>query len=926
MQRANLRIPCLALVPLLPVLAGSHPLAFEPNQGQAPVAVRYVARTAEYSVWLSSDAIAVQSSSAGAFRMRFPGASRRVRLEALDRLAGTSNYILGRDPRNWHTGIPTFAGVRYQGLYPGVDLIVHTGQGSQLEYDFRIAPGGDPSVLRLMFDGSRPLRLDARGNLVLAGTDGWVQHKPGIFQAGASIDGGYKLLAEGQVGFSVGRYDHRKPLVIDPVISYATYLGGSNDGAIGSVAVDGQGNAYVAGSVGVNAVVSKLNPAGTALVYSTVIGSEGESLATGIAVDSGGNAYVAGVAGSQSFPVTPGALRTTIATGGDGFLAKLDPTGAKLLYSTFLGGAWPNPAFNAVSIAISRLGDLYVAGTTLSADFPILNALQPNPGGGVCGENESPPGIIPIPCPDAFVMHWRSSDMTLLFSTYLGGSNSDAASAVATDAAGNAYVTGSTNSADFPVTNAFQPTFGGGICRGPFTSPPCPDAFVTKISAGGTLVYSTFLGGNATDGGSGIAVDSAGEANVSGWTNSTNFPVVNALQSTPGNSFIAKFNAEGNGLLFSTYFDGEIGPVALDPMGNAFVLGSGSELTASSPNVIAPSLINPCAGGAISVTPLLAEFRPDGSLAYAGLLGGTGDTDIAVGIAVDSSGNVYAAGNTNSGDFPVTAGAYQTVFGSGFLAKIDPTGSPAAGITLAPACIVNAASYLNWQLQSGAQTSPLSGYVAPGEIITIFGNDLGPVNGAGAVLDAQGRLPSSLGGVILTFDGIPAPLLYVQANQINAIVPFEVAGKASTMVQLRYNGASSNAAMLLVADAVPGIFTAEIDGVIQIAAFDQDGTLNSVDNPADEGSIISMWATGLGLLNQSYADGQIVTGTASLVAPPAIGVNGYVAQIQYIGQAPGLVAGAIQINLVVPKGVPSGPNQVLFNNMNGYPYGSIYIR
>ena len=148
MQRGALRVPCLALVPLLPVLAGSLPLAFEPNQGQAPAEVRYVARTAEYSVWISSDAIAVQSASAGAFRMRFPGASRRVHLEALDRLAGTSNYILGRDPRNWHTGIPTFAGVRYQGLYPGVDLIVRRSQGSQLEYDFPIAPGGDPSVLR----------------------------------------------------------------------------------------------------------------------------------------------------------------------------------------------------------------------------------------------------------------------------------------------------------------------------------------------------------------------------------------------------------------------------------------------------------------------------------------------------------------------------------------------------------------------------------------------------------------------------------------------------------------------------------------------------------------------------------------------------------------------------------------------------------
>jgi uncharacterized protein (TIGR03437 family) len=753
-----------------------------------------------------------------------------------------------------------------------------------------------------------------------------------MFQKEASVEGGYKLLAGGLVGFRVGRYDRTKPLVIDPVISYATYLGNASSETPTSLTVDGQGNAYVAGSASTcasgtcisTAFVAKLNSTGTALIYSTFIGGAGFSYANGVVVDSAGNAYLAGSTDSPVFPVTPDALRTT-AQNGDGFLAKLDPTGAKLLYSTFLGGAWPNFGSGGPTIAISPSGDLYVAGQTYAADFPILNALQPKPGGTDCA-SLFPPN--PPSCSDAFVMHWRSSDMTLLYSTFLGGSNNDGANAVAADSAGDVYIVGSTYSADFPVMNAIQPTFGGGICQfGIGPDSPCPDAFITKISVDGkSILYSTFLGGQSADEGLGIAVDSAGEAYVAGGTVSADFPTTNALQSTPGCCFIAKLNAQGSGLVFSTYFKGGEGPIAVDSMGNAFVAGSGRSLTNFSPTIIEPSRLNPCAGGAAGPASLLAEFRPDGSLAYIGILGGTSGDSIN-GIAVDHSGKVYVAGTTGSGDFPVTAAAYQTDFASGFVAKIDPAASPAEGITLAPACIVNAASYLNWKLQSAAvpQTFPLSGFVAPGEVISIFGDNLGPTAGTETVIDEQGRIVTSLAGVMLTFDGVPAPLLYVQASQINAIVPFAVAGKASTMVQLRYNGATSNAARLLVADVVPGIFTIEGRGV-QIAAINQDGNLNSAANPAERYSTISMWATGFGPLSQSYADGQIVYGSPALVVnPPTICFNGHDAKIQYFGQAPNLVAGAIQINLILPD-VPPGPNQVLFNCMNEFPYGTIYVK
>ena len=934
---------CLCLSPLL--VARNLPIAFEPNRGQAPSDVRYLARAAGYAVSLSPGSIKVQSS-AGAFRMRFPGANRRARLEALEPLAGTANYFLGGDSSQWRTGIPTFGQVRYRNLYPHIDLILHSSAEGRVEYDFRIAPGGDPRAVRLAFDGARPVRIDAEGNLVLAGKGGeWIEHRPRLFQDGAPVAGGYRLLANGEAAFRVGRYDRARTLIVDPAISYATFLGPN---AFESVAVDSQGNAYVAGfSVPLmcpnptgcgNAILNKINPAGTALIYSAVLGTSGLSYAQGVAVDAAGNAYVTGATNSASFPVTSGALLTSLPSDGDGFLTKLDPTGSTLLYSTFLGGAFPNLAANTLSTVLAPTGDLYVAGTTLSSTFPVLNAFQSNSGGDVCGYGPQSPVSepTPLPCPDAFVMHWRASDMTLLFSTYLGGSGGDGASAVAADSAGNVYVTGSTSSADFPVMNAFQSTLAPGTCQSGGFGPsgPCPDAFVTKIAPDGTLVYSTYLGGNGVDAPTGIATDSAGEAYVAGETVSTNFPTVNAFQTVPGFSFIAKFNAAGNALVFSTYFNGGDGPgpLATDSAGDAFLFATGSQFLGNVDVAFIPSQVNPCAGGPFNnLVPLLMEFRPDGSLAYAGLFGGTSNLDQVSGIQVDTAGNIYVVGGTTSGDFPVTAGAYQAAygqapFGNGFLAKIGAA-APPTGISLASACIVNSGSFQNLEIlpdPSGAR----SGFVSPGEIVTIFGSGLGPAEAAYATIDSQGGIATSLAGVTLTFDGSPAPLLYVQSNQVNAVVPFEIAGKTSTVVELQYDGAASNPAIMLVSDAVPGIYTAPVDGQIQIAAFNQDGTLNSPANPAVQGSVVSMWATGLGLPESSYADGQIVTGPGSLGNPPEIGFasEGLVLQTEYMGPAPGFVAGAMQINIVIPVGAPPGLSQVQFNTSGFSPYSVIYVK
>jgi streptogramin lyase len=449
--------------------------------------------------------------------LRLVGANPEPEVRGLHPLPGRVNYFIGNDPHKWRANIPTYAKVGYREVYPGVDVVYYGAQG-RLEYDFIVAPGADPTRIRLDVTGAEKLGVDTTGDLVLQTSSGALRlHRPLIYQEKAGvrqeIDGGYVLVGKDQIGIRVAAYDAGRPLVIDPVLSYSTYLGGTALDFGYSIAVDSAGNAYVTGSTtiaGHDIVVAKLNAAGSALVYLAFVGGSSDDEGTGIALDSAGNAYVTGYTKSPDFP-TLNAPQPTLHGLQDAFVVKLNAAGSDLVYSTYLGGTASD--FGS-SIAVDTAGSAYVTGYTQSPDFPMVNALQPT-----------------FPGTTAFVAKLNAAGSALVYSTYLGGGG-DRGNGIAVDSAGNAYVTGSTQSPDFPTVNALQPTLAGGS-----------DAFVAKLNAAGSaLVYSTYLGGGG-DSGQGIAVDSAGNAYVTGYTGSSNFPTVNALQPTlaGGNdAFMAK--------------------------------------------------------------------------------------------------------------------------------------------------------------------------------------------------------------------------------------------------------------------------------------------------------------------------------------------------------------------------------------------------
>jgi hypothetical protein len=731
---------------------GRAPLAFEPNRGQADSAVEYLARGAGYSLFLTRDAALLvlrpsrvlnpRAPAAALLRMQLVGANQHAPVAASDVLPGRVNYFLGNDPAKWRTNLPTYAQVRYCSVYPGVDLVFY-GKDGQLEYDFVLAPGADPRAIRLVLapdpaasrsnaaragrpsTAAPPLRIAPNGDLVVPLPSGEVRfRKPRVYQptpglqastanspsqrttnpiAGTTklLDGKYVLKGRHQVAFEVDGYDRTKPLVIDPVLAYSTYLGGSASDVATGVAVDSSGRVYVTGTTSSSdfpvknaeqgttggpsdVFISKFDttqPGTASLLYSTYLGGNDNELGGGIAVDSLGQVYVAGQTASLNFPVTLNAYQGTLHGTHDAFVAKLNAAGSLLLYSTYLGGSGGNGSDTdaALGITVDSSQVAYVTGQTNSANFfsTPVNGFQPALGGGQ----------------DAFLAKidtTKSGLASMVYSTFIGGSGDESGSAVATGGSGKAYVTGSTVSSDFPVSSgAFQTSFGGGTCTINNTTGPCSDAFVTAIdtttSGPSSRLYATYLGGNNNDTGTGIAVAN-GNAYVAGSTSSGNFPTTNGVVqgklAGASDAFVTELNTAGSALVYSTFLGGsatdEGNAIALDAAGNAYVAGTTLSTDFPLESPVQASL----AGGPDA---FLSKINAPGTaLIFSTYLGGNG-TDNGATLAVDGSGNAYIAGETQSTNFPPGNNGYNnscTLSGTGncddaFLAELTNLQLPA---------------------------------------------------------------------------------------------------------------------------------------------------------------------------------------------------------------------------------------------------------
>lgn len=692
---------------------GRLPLSFEANVGQTDGQVNFLARGPEYTLFLTATeaVLALQRpvsakprdpdgrlgpsrgmergerAARAIVRMTLLGASRDPVVEGVEALPGTVNYLRGRDSKAWQRNIRTYARVLYRNVYPGVDLVYYGNEG-QLEYDFIVAPQASPATIVIALEGAS-LAVDATGDLVARIADGEIRlRKPATYQefdgVRVPIRSDWVLTSAGQARFEIGDYDNTKRLVIDPVLSYSTYLGGRLDDGTADIAVDARGNAYVTGFTnstnfprtagafqtalgGTNdAFVTKLDPTGSGLVYSTYFGGEASDAGAAIAIDGAGNAYVAGTTQSADFPTTAGAFQTlgggplgTFAN--DGFVAKLDPTGSALVYSTYLGGS-DTEGING--IAVDAAGHAYVTGSTLSANFPTTaGAFQTGPASGL-----PPPPVFQPSRYDAFVTKLNPTGSALDYSTYFGGTREEVSVHIAVDALGNAYVTGTTRSENLPTTpGAFQRS-GGGLTE---------SAYVAKFTpTGAALGYATYLDGSHHEFGAGIAVDAVGSAFVTGGTQSVDFPTTpGAVQPTiagDADAFVTKLDPTGSTLVYSTYIGGSFqdwgDAIALDSSGSAYVTGS----TRSTDFPTRPGAWQPTSGGGFFDTFVTKLDSTGSTFAYASYLGGS-SADFPTGIAVDASARAYVTGFTSSGVFPTTAGAFQTTFGGdrdGFVARI----------------------------------------------------------------------------------------------------------------------------------------------------------------------------------------------------------------------------------------------------------------
>ncbi len=977
---------------------------FEPNVGQVKGQTEWVGHSKGAYLYITGNEVVYANKTNT--HMRLVGAKARVPVEGIEPTGGYSNYFTGRDEKTWFTGIPHYARLKYRDVYPGIDLVFY-GSGRNAEYDFIVKPGINPDRIELAF--SEPVKLD-HGDLVVGGLR---QHRPRVLQYGREVDAQYRI-RDGGVQVALGDYDHGRELTIDPLLEFASYLGGPGQDFIFDLKTDSAGFLYLAGGTqspaspslnpfqqtnltnfapfllkvspagdhvifftvlatsaysnaramalspdgGVvlagstnssnfplknafqssysaayySAWITKLAGDGRTLVYSSFLGGSNWDEVDALAVDAQGNTYLTGYTKSQDFPVLnaaqpkyPGAYRS-------GFVTKVSPLGA-LLFSTFLGGSVDN-WMRGLDIAPNQ--DVAVTGFTSSPDFPFVNATQTvvtsnipavvvarlsptgkivfasvlggkargiaaavkfDPAGNYYITGQAGPGLT-LKNPyqpsaqgtgNAFLVKLDASGQDMLFGTYLGGSGDDAAVGLALDVDGNMFIGGQTTSFDFPLKDSLM-TFKGG---GPSNS----DCFLAKFTPAGGLVYSTLFAGRSTETCSAFARDSGAAYVWAIQTSSPDLPVKNAFQTLPGGGLDGWFakvleqtavmpsplSPTPGSLQFRFVVGGPL------PPSQSFAVGGGaftpspstSWLTVSasgtavsvglSPAGLAPgqysgsvSLAPPLGSPAtvqialavLSPAPVLASIEPSvvpiGSDDTLLTLRGSGfakDTILQVdGINWAITPVRYVDGQTLTFELP--AGYFNVAYNHPIAVRnpqSDWSNTLSISVGNAPPVftasgVTNAASFSN-------------GPVAPGEIVTIFGTNL-------------------IGNV--TFDKVPATIVYSSPIQISATVPYSVLGP-KTSLQV---GASVPVSLDVVPSA-PGIFAAVRNG---------DGT-------------VTLYATGCGQLTQDNLP--------LCQLPVSATVNGEPAQVIYAGAAPGLVQGANQINVMLPRDIVSGPISIV---------------
>lgn len=679
---------------------GKVPMLFEQNKGQTDKTAKFISRGKGYTLYLtdkeavfSLKVASEQSQFANEIsksnsqrpktksdnlRMSFANANANPKIEGAEEAITKTNYYIGKSK---FENLSNYQKVNYSNVYNGIDAVFYGNQQNQLEYDFNVSPNADANQIKLNFDGAEDVSISEKGDLVIKTENTeLVQQKPIAYQI---IDGerkevsvSYKLI-ENQVSFELGEYDKSQTLTIDPVLNYLTYIGGTGFDDVFEVAADNEGNAYFSGTTeSLNfhgearnsnnksaAYVAKINPQGTAFLYLTILEGNGDDFGNGITVDPNNNVFVTGIA-SHFFPTTSGAYDTVHGVlFSDAFVAKLNSTGG-LVYSTFLGGNTDERGFD---IAVDSSGKAYVVGDTTSTAFPNKNKYQ---GCGFWSPVQS------FNSPDAFLTVLNASGSDITYSTCIGGSfdNGDTAFSVVLDTSNNAYITGFTSANNFPTKNAFQPNSGSG-----------DDGFVAKFnpSASGeaSLIYSTYIGGAGTDQGNGIAVNSNGQAVVVGLTGSTNFPLVNAFDTTNqiNEGFVSVISANGTSLVNSSFLGGsdqdQAFNVALGNGGLIYVTGN----TLSNNFPLALPFQTTRAGVRDA---FVTKLRFGSGVLSSSYLGGNGN-ESGDGIVV--KGNfIYVAGQTASNNLATTSGVISTAFGGGtddgFVAKILDTAVDSVGV------------------------------------------------------------------------------------------------------------------------------------------------------------------------------------------------------------------------------------------------------